>query len=179
MSSHLHERQLPQRLAGLSAKLGNVDRIRLDKILPLFKDGRARLSECLRATFPGVEIEKAQANFRKFRQMVNDAAEPFRLVFAVDTNYKTSAEGRFCWFEGEDESEQDLRDFTEAAILDLDESRIVPPRAVPASGASLAAVRWPIKIFVSYSHEDAELVEACLEDLKRQTGPSKRYEIMY
>jgi hypothetical protein len=146
---------LPNRLAPLLVKLGAADRRRLEQLLPLFHQGRARLSECFRAVFPGSANDKAQTNFRKFRQKVNAAGATVGLVFAVDTNLQASPDGRFCWFEGEDTTEREFLDLAEQATADiarpLAAEQLISPRAVPASGESLAANRRPVKIFVSFS----------------------------
>src|SRR5438105_4450133 len=107
------ERRLPRLLAPVLKELGEADRARISRLLPLFHDGRARLSDCLREAFPDTAGDRALTAFRKLRQNFNDAAEEAGIVFTVDTQLKTPPERRFCWFEAEPTTDEELRNFVD------------------------------------------------------------------
>ena|SRR5438874_1334246 len=88
------ESRLAKLLEPVLLKLGDADRDRLLKLLPLFHEGQARLSECLRAAHPGMAQKAAQDAFRVLRKAINDAGEAHGVEFCVDTRKQTSAPSR-------------------------------------------------------------------------------------
>jgi WD40 repeat protein len=165
--SILNESRLRRLLEPLFDELGQTNRDRLRRLLPLFSDGKAKLSECLQDAFPGRNQRSAQEQFRNFRKAVNDAARAAEVgvVFQVDTSKRTSVEARSCWFEGDPSTEQELVNFSSEGAVSTTLAEI-ENRALVTTGSAALAGPQPVRIFVSYSHEDEKYAMELVERIK-------------
>ncbi len=166
--------RLQRVIESLLAKLGpdTVDARRLLEIQRLFDaGGTVNFAKCLQALYPTVvKRQEAQDAFRKFRQIVNNAGgEAIR--FECDTNLKSPPEQRSCWFESEpDDFAERTEDFSRDAIIGLRDD-VVPPRIEQP---------WrDVTVFVSYAHQNGELVEEFIALLKQQAAPVGPYRLTF
>lgn len=162
-------------------KLGAINRDRLVRLLPLFKDGEAPLAGALAIIAPAKDRPSALAAYQTFAKRVNDAAKKAGLDLAlrVDSKKQTDPEDRTTWIEGPSPDLERLAEFTREAVstLDRQEARI------PSSAAVLTAeehqhperTRPLIRFFLSYAHHDDTLVDKLRKPLEKELKLSKRY----
>lgn len=153
--------------------LGDADRARLDPLLSRFKNGRASLGACLKALYPKRPSTEAQASFRQFRQALGRAAKKSGIAFAlcVDSKKRTTADKRECWFEGADLSGGAIEKWTGESIRDTSGKPIIRSRAI----SELVGSKRPIRLFVSYAHDDEKHVERLMKLLRTQMQLSSTY----
>lgn len=156
--SILNENRVRRLLEPVFDELGTTNRERLKRVLPLLGDGRAKMSECLKEAFPGMNQESAQAQFRNFRKAVNDAARAadVGIVFQCDSSKRTPAEGRLCWFEGDASTAHEIETFSRQGTSG-GTSLPVENRGLITNWSSITTGSEPIRIFLSYSHEERGL----------------------
>lgn len=162
----LTDLRLRRFLPKVGEQLGKVSRERLAAIAPLFGgEGRARISECLGAAFPGLHIAAALKQFTNFQGDVNRAAKlaELGLVFVSDSRKRHTPEARYCWFEGGDSAAEEIEEFSREGTIDLSTTAILS-RGLATNWADILATAGQVRVFVSYAHDDAayarELVEA-------------------
>ena len=175
----LTESRLRPLLAPVLPELGRTAQDRLDALLPLFAQGRARLGACLKVAFPGMPEADAMPQFRNFRTAVNTAAAAAKvgITFAVDNNKKLAPEAREVWFQLDISAQDEITAHGVAAAADTKRlgAAVQSSQAVVRSAESLANERRTVKFFVSYAHDDGKEVERFLKELNTQLGPSARY----
>ncbi|MEM7013757.1 MAG: NACHT domain-containing protein, partial [Verrucomicrobiota bacterium] len=133
--------------APILEELGKTPKNRLKSLLAIFieqEKSTITLAEAYLACFP--TAKDAEAGFRKFRQVIREAAKAADVEFSleVDTSKQSKPESRSCWFEGEDPTEAALTEFSLAGTQGL------TPYFIPTR----AAGKIPIKIFRSYAQKD-------------------------
>ncbi len=175
----------------LHDSLGNADRARLDAILPLLaQDGRIRLSDAVTRLFPDTPRKDALTAFRQFRERLRSAVGS-TLILEVDTATRTDPSNRWCWFAGDDaaanvtakvESEKaraweaaEVARIPDAAAKFVDaETRSVVRKPQDAIAVTVESVsKRPIRVFVSYAHDDARLKDDLLKRLRQQLSYDK------
>ncbi|MDS4059698.1 MAG: pentapeptide repeat-containing protein, partial [Candidatus Contendobacter sp.] len=166
------------RLESLAKELGESDRSRIEKLLPLL-DARREipLDSALSTLFPGQPPEQAQNHFRAFRQRLRQAAGEAGVAFGleVDSRKRTSPENRRAWFAGESLGKQEAERFSaEETRPRGDEIRILQD-AVTLTEIELRDGKPLIRYFVSYAHQNAKLRKDLLERLQSRLRIAKEY----
>ncbi|HYO51816.1 TIR domain-containing protein, partial [Archangium sp.] len=164
-------------------ELGKSDRDRLDALLGLAVRDRIRLSDCLTALFPGMETRKAQTALTSFRKRLNDAAKgegraDLGLRFQVDTKKQNPPAERFCWFTGPDPAVMQAERYSEQVTADVAGKPFVHSRGIATTGTAMASGKRAVRFFVSYAHDNRQLVEALVKELSTHFAASARYELI-
>jgi WD40 repeat protein len=148
--SKLTAAQIRRLLPRLEDELGKADWKRLQTLLEFLTGDTLNYAAALNALFPGEDQQKAQNNFRSFRNRLNAAAEEagVQLAFEVDNQKRDAPEQRECWFVGEDSKVADIERYSAEEASDSDSANLVPARGRPLDG------KRTIKLFVSYARKD-------------------------
>jgi uncharacterized protein YjbI with pentapeptide repeats len=160
-------------------ELGKSDRDRLETLLGTAVRERIRMSDCLAALFPGMEARKAQTALTSFRKRLNDAAKgaDLSLRFHVDTKKQNPPADRDCWFTGADPAVKQAERYSEQVTADVAGKPFIPSRGIATTGSALASGKKVVRFFVSYAHNDKQLVGALVKDLGSHFASSLRYEL--
>ncbi|MBU0656516.1 MAG: NACHT domain-containing protein [Gammaproteobacteria bacterium] len=161
-------------LPRLESELGNADRQRLAQLLDTLEGDTLNYASVLTTLFPDQDQQKAQNSLRSFRNRINAAAEEagVQFSFEVDSQKRSAAEERECWFAGEDSKVTNIERYSAEEASDGDSANIVPARGKPLDG------KRTIKLFVSYARKDNKdkpQVDKFLEELKQHFSASKKY----
>lgn len=170
LKAHQLERTLK---AGLLNELGRSDRDRILALLPCFKEGRARISDCVSTAFPGKPVADAAKLFTNLRVAFNVAATHLQdrnptapsLRFEADSNKRTPIDERFCWFAGPDPAASELEKMTKEGTGDLP-AHILGNRGVVLPLERILPNSRNPRVFVSYAHNDAGIAREWIEGLK-------------
>src|SRR5882724_2925809 len=154
----------------LRPKLSNANALRLDETLRLIKeDGKAVLADVLKALYPRQDRNAALTSFRQFRREVALAAKEagVRLSLETDGQTRSTPADRVVWFEAEDRVVEEVKRLVEAEIGDVERF----PQDVKEDR--------PLRFFVSYAHDDADLKTTLLAQLRTflRTHPQARFEL--
>ena len=173
-TSKLTAPQIRNLLPRLENELGNADRQRLTLLLGTLTGDMLNYASVLNALFPGQDQTKAQNNLRSFRNRINAAAEEagVQFSFEVDSNKRSAAEERECWFVGEDSKVADIERYSAIEAADSESGNIVPARGRPVDG------KRTVRLFVSYARKDNRdkpQVERFLDELQEHFSASKKY----
>ncbi|HSV67228.1 MAG TPA: pentapeptide repeat-containing protein, partial [Mycobacteriales bacterium] len=126
--SRLPERAVTRLLDRFADDLTGRQRDRLRALARLIDPaGRIPLARALQVATPEGDEQARQAAFRKFRASVTEATGT-QLRLVVDSR-KTSPESRYCWFEGVDETSDELAERSERESRRHTGERVVPPAA--------------------------------------------------
>ena len=137
-------------LPRLESELGNADRQRLAQLLDTLEGDTLNYAGVLTALFPDQDQQKAQNSLRSFRNRINAAAVEagVQFSFEVDSQKRSAAEERECWFAGEDSKVANIERYSAEEASDGDSANLVPARGKPLDG------KRTIKLFVSYARKD-------------------------
>ena len=169
--------------APLREELGKSDRDRLDTLLGLAVKERIRMSDCLTALFSGMETQKAQTALTAFRKRLNDAAEgegraDLGLRFHVDTKKQNPPADRVCWFTGPDPAVMQAERYSEQVTADVQGKPFIPSRGIATTGTAMASGKQAVRFFISYAHDNQQLVDALVKELRTHFAASARYELI-
>ena len=151
----------------LREKLSQTNIRRLDQTLKLAnEDGKAVLADALSELYPGQARERALTSFRQFRQEIDKAAEAagVRVSLETDGQTRTDPKERVVWFEAEDRITEEVKRMVESEVADVERS--------PQDVQVLPTVRF----FVSYAHEDSDLMKKLLGKLRIYLATHARYQ---
>ncbi|MGH3937744.1 MAG: NACHT and WD40 repeat domain-containing protein, partial [Pseudonocardiaceae bacterium] len=129
IDSRLPRRVVLRHLDRLGHDLAPRQLDRLRKLAELIDDGgRIPLVHALEVATPGGDARTAQAAFRKFRAAVQEAtaAAGVKLRLVTDGR-KTTPEGRWCWFEGQDTADAELAEMSAREAQRTTDDVLVPP----------------------------------------------------
>ena len=166
-----------QQLSRLSNVLSKADFDRLEALLPCFTSRQApqaNLAACLDAVAPHRTAQEQLADFRAFRQRLQQAARKagLRLALQVDSKKRSHPQDRLCWFTqpSTDRTAEAVARFSQDVVAGVDTATAIKSRAV----VSVQAPR--VRFFVSYdTATDARLAKNFLERLRRDLQASNHY----
>ncbi len=157
----------------LGDELGRADQRRLEQLLerPLDPDPRIRLSEALSILYPEQSREAGLTSFRQLRNRVQAAAKEAGVPFALaaDTRTRSAPEDRWCWFEGEDLTLDQLSLLSQKEVQASATQDPVPQKAVLLDGKPV------VRHFISYAKLNAKLAKDLIERLQVRLGNSPEF----
>ena len=157
-------KQLTSYFQRINSELGVTNKARLELFVELPADSENRFTQAavFAALFPDQEKRKAQENFKKLRQAVNQAAETAdcSLRLLVDGGRSADLTKRYCWFEVDPSDMPEISRFADNASRPID----------PGDERSLAVSPGPpiFEIFVSYAHDNRDQAVAMLALLRNR-----------
>ena len=157
-------------LPHLDEQLGKADQKRITDLTDQINGKIINYAAAVTRLFPHQEQTKAQESFRSFRSRVNQAAKEAKLVLSLDVDgrKRSAAAERICWFSGEDRMEADIAQLSQDEAQGDGQEQIQETRGRPLG-------KQPVKLFISYAHDDFALVKRCMERLDKNFKASKKY----
>lgn len=181
----LNTAQITPLLRCLEGRLTGAIKSGIERLLPLFTEGKARYSDALNALCPGHDLadpgDRKDA-FKQFQNLVarfGAIAAPTGLALRSDTFKRNEPADRHCWIEGPAPEASAMADFTAEAVSTLDSlPTLVEPTALllnPEELENREREKPLIRFFVSYAHDNDELVRRLQDPLEKELRLSKRF----
>src|ERR1035438_509147 len=149
----------------LRAELSRAHAVRWDQTIQLIDDrGRGRLASVLKALYPRQDRDAALTALRQFRRAVELGAEEAGVQLSLETDGQTRSApaDRVIWFEAEVRVAEEVKRMVDAEVGDVQRS------------PQYAKEDRPIRFFVSYAHDDADLRVSLIGKLEEFLGAHSR-----
>ena len=171
--------QIRSLLSRLNDELGKADQRRIQALLETHNTPNLNYATAINTLFPDQAQEKAQNSFRSFRNRLNNAAEEIGVLLKleVDSNKRSEASDRECWFEGEDSKVAQIAQYSSEEASDQNKGNLVPARGRIVSKGTKDE-KPLIELFISYArkdNKDTNKVNSFFEELNECFKASKNF----